>query len=183
MLRIIFLIISFVFYLFIYLSMNKIYAANEQLVCPGLKLFDRWCAGEHLEDNIKACIMVTKPIKEEGNYKKTNRGQPSLTVYHLPSQDVEGIVYVTAGYKYRAESYVIINVDNNKQFDLKLIENDSAFLDEEKIEKNLITSMKNGNKLKITGYSSRGTKTTDTYSLMGFTAAYNHISKSCNIKN
>ena len=42
--------------------------------------------------------------------------------------------------------------------------------------------MKNGNKLKITGYSSRGTKTTDTYSLMGFTAAYNHISKSCNIK-
>ena len=182
MTKINFLIISLIFYSFIFLSLNKIYGANEQLVCPGLKLFNRWCAGEHLENNIKACIIVTKPTKEEGDYKKTNRGQPSLTVYHLPSQDAVGIVYVTAGYKYRSESYVSINIDNKKEFDLKLIEGDTAFLDEEELEKNLVKSMKKGNNLKIIGYSTRGTKTTDTYSLMGFTSAYNHISKSCNIK-
>ena len=65
MTKINFLIISLIFYSFIFLSLNKIYGANEQLVCPGLKLFNRWCAGEHLENNIKACIMVTKPTKED----------------------------------------------------------------------------------------------------------------------
>jgi hypothetical protein len=34
----------------------------------------------------------------------------------------------------------------------------------------------------ITGFSSRGTKTIDTYSLSGFTAAYTAIGKACGVK-
>ena len=40
-----------------------------------------------------------------------------------------------------------------------------------------------GNKMKVVGSSSRGTKTTDIYSLVGFSAAYTYISNLCNVKN
>ena len=43
--------------------------------------------------------------------------------------------------------------------------------------------MKKGNTMKVIGYSTRGTKTTDTYSLIGFTAAYKYISQICDITN
>ena len=39
--------------------------------------------------------------------------------------------------------------------------------------------MQKGIKMVITGYSSRGTLTTDTYTLKGFTAALNKLSKDC----
>ncbi len=39
--------------------------------------------------------------------------------------------------------------------------------------------MKAGSNLVVKASSSRGTDTTDTYSLSGFTAAYNAISKAC----
>lgn len=49
-------------------------------------------------------------------------------------------------------------------------------------DRKLVKAMKAGSKMVVVGYSSRGTKTTDTYSLSGFTAAYNAISKACNTK-
>ena len=39
--------------------------------------------------------------------------------------------------------------------------------------------MKSGNKLVVKGISSRGTKTEDTYSLFGFTAALKLIDRAC----
>lgn len=42
-----------------------------------------------------------------------------------------------------------------------------------------VNAMKAGSKMTIRGISSRGTKTSDSYSLLGFTAAYNAITKAC----
>jgi len=39
--------------------------------------------------------------------------------------------------------------------------------------------MKGGNRMVVYGTSSRGTKTTDTYSLSGFTAMKKRIDKAC----
>ena len=46
-------------------------------------------------------------------------------------------------------------------------------------DKEIITAMKRGAKAVITGRSSRGTKTEDTFSLKGFTAAVEDASKRC----
>ena len=43
----------------------------------------------------------------------------------------------------------------------------------------VIFAMKKGLELKVTGESSRGTVTVDTYTLNGFTAAYNKLTKEC----
>ena len=42
--------------------------------------------------------------------------------------------------------------------------------------------MKRGRKMVVKGKSSRGTATTDTYSLTGFSAAYKAIGEACGVK-
>jgi hypothetical protein len=43
----------------------------------------------------------------------------------------------------------------------------------------LVTAMKAGSEMVVVGTSSRGTRTTDTYSLMGFTNAHEAITGEC----
>ena len=172
-----FFIIIFVLTLFVFKNNGF---GNTQLDCPGLKNFKSWCGGEQIENEKKSCFMVSIPDKEEGKY--TKRGKTSVTIYHIPKEQSIGIVYVTAGYKFKEQSSVNIHVDTSHSFEFKLIEEDTAWLDEEALEKKLIEKMKSGTNMKVVGYSARGTKTTDTYSLMGFTNAYNYISQLCDIK-
>jgi invasion protein IalB len=46
----------------------------------------------------------------------------------------------------------------------------------------LVTAMRKGHELVLSGQSWRGTQTTDTYSLKGFTRAYKKSLESCDIK-
>ena len=46
-------------------------------------------------------------------------------------------------------------------------------------ELKMIRAMKKANKAQVIGVSSRGNKTRDTYSMMGFTDAYNAARKNC----
>ena len=47
------------------------------------------------------------------------------------------------------------------------------------IEIKIVRQMKKGNQAKVIGISARGNKTTDTYSLLGFTDAYNSAKNQC----
>ena len=40
-------------------------------------------------------------------------------------------------------------------------------------------ALKAGKKMTVVGYSKRGTETTDTYTLIGFTSAYNSLQQDC----
>ena len=46
----------------------------------------------------------------------------------------------------------------------------------------IIKAMRAGNTLVVKGTSSRGTLTTDTYSLKGFTAVHNALNKACGVR-
>ena len=68
-----------------------------------------------------------------------------------------------------------MSVDNNNyQF---FGEDDSAwFMKDDSI---MINAMKAGKSMTVVGYSQRGTETTDTYTLIGFTKAYESLQKDC----
>ena len=53
---------------------------------------------------------------------------------------------------------------------------DTAWTEE---DKKVIYAMKKGINLTVQGQSSRGTITTDSYTLKGFTSAFNKLSKEC----
>jgi hypothetical protein len=86
-------------------------------------------------------------------------------------------VQVIAGYRYKPQSDVTVKIDK-KTFTLFTIE-DRAYAESEEDDIRIIAAMKRGSKMTVVGTSSRGTKTTDTYSLLGFTKAKSVIDKTC----
>ena len=88
-----------------------------------------------------------------------------------------GEVGFTAGYTYKESSDAVVEIDG-KKFTL-FTHKDSAWASDAKSDKALVQAMMKGKRMIIRGTSVRGTKTVDTYSLIGFTRAYKAIGKAC----
>ena len=68
-------------------------------------------------------------------------------------------------------SKVNISIDGKK---FKMFTKDStAWASDSRTDRQIVQSMRAGDKLVVNGVSSKGTKTKDTYSLSGFTASHN----------
>ena len=123
------------------------------------------------------CYISSAPTKKTGKYKR--RGDTYLFVTHRPVEKEFDVFELRAGYKYKKDSTVIIDIDGQK-FKLFTV-NNTAWAKDSKTDSSLARAMIRGRKMTITGTSSRGTKTFDTYPLKGFTAAYNLSRKICGI--
>ena len=105
-----------------------------------------------------------------------NRGDYYILVYkNIGNPDT--VVQIEAGYDYKIGSDIIVNIDKG---DYKFYTTEDlpgvAWTDE---DNTVIFAMKKGLNLLVTGESSRGTITNDTYTLKGFTSAYNKLEKDC----
>ena len=123
-----------------------------------------------VDDNY--CYIASAPTKEEGDY--TKRDDTYVLVYRI-NKSPDKIVQVTAGYNYDESKPVILKIGQTT-FDF-FGKEDSAWTSDK--DKEVIFAMKKGITLIVEGYSSRGTLTVDTYTLKGFTAAFNKLSKDC----
>ena len=86
---------------------------------------------------------------------------------------------IAAGYAFKENSpaWIIIGKKKTELF----TDAQHAFAYDAKADKDLVKSMIKGATMVVKGMSSRDTKTTDTYSLKGFTAAYKAINLACKI--
>ena len=87
------------------------------------------------------------------------------------------VVQVEAGYNYKVPSDIIVNIDKGDYKFYTTEDLPTAAWTEE--DKKVVFAMKKGLELKVMGKSSRGTVTNDTYTLNGFTAAYNKMIEEC----
>ncbi len=141
-------------------------------------IFGDWSAFQFSEDGNPACYMSSEPIKATGNY--TKRGEVFAIISHRPAEKRIGEISIIAGYNYQKDSAVKVTIDK-QSFELSIIQDDSAWARDAAADKKLVQAMKKGNQMIVKGTSSRGTPTTDTYSLKGFTKAYNAIGKACGL--
>ena len=118
------------------------------------------------------CYIVSAPI-ETDLPKDKKRGATYILVYRI-NKSKEAIVQITPGYFYKKDQKVGVTIDNT-QFDF-YSDDDAAFTND---DNKVIFAMKKGIKLTVKGESSLGTKTTDTYTLKGFTAGYNQLFNDC----
>ena len=123
-----------------------------------------------VQDNY--CYIGSVPIKEEGEYSK--RGETYILVYRI-NKSQDKIIQITSGYNYDENKPVIVKIDQTS-FDF-FSSGDTAWTENK--DKEVIYAMQKGLVLIVKGYSSRGTLTTDTYTLKGFTKAFNKLSKDC----
>lgn len=127
------------------------------------------------ENGNLVCYMASKPTREEGDY--TQRGDVYMLVTHRPADSTRDVISVITGYTYGPDTEVSVAI-GEKLFTLFTSEN-TAWAPDEATDGNLVAAMKAGTSMIVKGTSNRGTLTTDTYSLLGFTAAYNEITRIC----
>lgn len=143
-----------------------------------LGLYGDWGAQTFTEGKNTGCSMWSQPTKGEGSYKQ--RGAVYAYVTHRPWDKRLNEVSFAAGYAYKKDSTVEVKIGGEK-FTL-FTDGETAWSRSPKDDKQLVDAMRRGSDMTVVGTSSRGTKTTDTYSLMGFTKAYEAIGKACNVK-
>ncbi len=137
--------------------------------------FRDWYAVAYVENDRKICYMVTQPTKSEGDY--TRRGPVYVQVTRREGDTVPDVVSFEAGYPFKEASEVDVDVDG-KSYTL-FTDGQTAWAYDENSDKELVTAMAKGSKMIVQGTSSRGTLTTDTYSLLGFIAARRAITQAC----
>ena len=121
------------------------------------------------------CFIGSLPIKSDIPEGK-KRGKTYVLVYRI-NKNPDAIVQIEAGYPYDQNKIVEVKIDKSLyKFSSEEGTPETAWTDK---DKEVIYAMKKGIKLTIFGISSRGTKTTDTYTLNGFTAAYSKLINDC----
>ncbi len=138
--------------------------------------FEKWEVVTFEEGGATGCYVMSRPEKEEGNY--TERDPVAVFVTHRPTQGSVGVVSISAGYPYDETRPVLIEIGGTK-FNL-FARGDTAWANDEDDPK-LVAAMKNGNDMIVFGTSARGTDTRDTYSLIGFTKAYDAATSACGL--
>ena len=137
--------------------------------------FGDWEAHTRVDNGTKVCYAASVPQKSAGDY--TKRGDIFLLVSHRPADKMLGFVSLEAGYTYNPKGKITAKIGSNS-FSM-FPDGGLAFAYK---DKPLVDGMIRGADLVIQGTSSRGTLTTDTFSLSGFTAAYKAASKACGVE-
>lgn len=122
------------------------------------------------------CFAGSHPVKSEGKY--TKRGEPFIMITHWPSEKTFGEVRFDAGYSLSPDAPVRLMV-GKESFTLDRFSGESAWAPSAKIDAAVVKAMKAGAKMVISGVSSRGTHTADTFSLKGSSAAFKAIDRAC----
>jgi len=122
------------------------------------------------------CYIASEPKKQEGNY--TRRGNPAVLVTRRPGPNSGDEVSVQPGYSYLAGSEVEVEVDGQSEFNL-FTKGEHAWTKSAQEDRRLINAMRRGTDMTVRGTSIKNTYSLDTYSLMGFTAAYEAMSEAC----
>lgn len=139
--------------------------------------FDHWTAYSFTEDGGKVCFMGSAPIKSEGKY--TTRGEVMAFVTHRVKTKTFDEFQIIAGYEYKPDVKVALQIDKNT---IELTpKDDNATADSPEIDKKIVETLRNGSSMIVKGTSKKGTPTVDTYSLKGSTAAYKAITEACKI--
>jgi hypothetical protein len=135
----------------------------------------KWAAYTFQDGSGTVCYMASAPDKQKGKYVK--RGDVYALVTNRPSAKTKGEVNFIAGYTFKKDSAVRVKV-GSRNFKL-FTTDDRAWSEDPSADSKLVKAMIRGSKMVVSGISGRGTKTTDTYSLSGFTATKKLIDRAC----
>ena len=121
------------------------------------------------------CYIGSLPLKSDLPDTK-KRGENYILVYKLIGSD-EKIIQIEAGYNYNLSADILVKIDQAEYgFYTTKDSSDTAWTNN---DSEVIYAMKMGLELILNGESSRGTITNDTYTLKGFTAAFNKLNEDC----
>ncbi len=162
-----------ILYTILFLTIFSYANAEENLKSVGK--FKDWESFILSQDGSKTCFAQSIPVVRAP--KKLKRDPSRLFVSFRPNENIKNEVSVTNGYEFKIKSPVTAK-SGKKSYDL-FSKGRFAWVIDNEDEAKLITTMKKASRLMIIGNTDKGDQTTDHYSMMGFTKAYNKAKKSC----
>lgn len=156
------------------LSLSQQAMASEPRL---LGTYSDWSAYVFKEGESKVCYMASQPKKAEGNY--TRRGEVFALVTHRPAEGTKNVFSYITGYPYKPGSDATVKIGSTN-FTL-FTQDETAWAPDSASDNKIAATIRKGSKMVVKGTSTRGTLTTDTFSLKGSSAAHEAISKECKI--
>ncbi len=134
-----------------------------------------WAAYTYTENGNKVCYMASQPKKKQGNY--SSRGEVFALITHRPADGTKNVFSYVTGYAYKPGADTTLTI-GNEAFPL-FTQDETAWAPDARTDNDIADAIKKGSTMSVVGYSKRGTKTTDTFSLSGSSAAYDRITREC----
>jgi hypothetical protein len=161
---------------FIILILVSLFAvsANSQEVKKVGKFKD-WETIVITEQTGKVCFAQSVPVLQA---PKSNLREARMFVSFRPGEKVSNEISITGGYEFNNKNTITATSGKSK-YKFDIAQEGFAWIADNKIENKMISSMKKGSRIMITGYNQKGSQTIDHYSLLGFTKAYNTAKTNC----
>jgi hypothetical protein len=131
---------------------------------------------QKLSDGTKICYMTAMPKSKLP--ERLAHGKPFLTVTHRPALKIKNEINIVVGYNFKEGSAVKVTVDKSRSYYL-FTNGSGAWAETSGLDTVISSAMKRGSNVMVRGTSGRGNATSYRFSLSGFTAAHNAITKSC----
>ena len=125
-------------------------------------------------DKGKICFAQTVPTKRAPAAIK--RDKSKLFVTFRPSEDIKDEISLTSGHDYKSST---VTASSGKRRYSFFSQKNFAWLLDDQEEKKFIQLMKKATDIIVKARTIKGAETTDHYSMMGFTKAYNTAKKTC----
>ncbi len=152
-----------------------LFSANVFAVTPrSTGKYKNWESFIAETDKGKICFAQTVPTKRAPAAVKRNKSK--LFVTFRPSEEIKDEVSLTSGHDYKTSS---VTASSGKRRYSFFSQKDFAWLLDDQEEKKFIQLMKKATDIIVKARTTKGAETTDHYSMMGFTKAYNTAKKTC----
>ena len=157
------------------LILLTLYSFNVSAVTPrSTGKYKNWESFIAETDKGKICFAQTIPTKRAPAAIK--RDKSKLFVTFRPSEEIKDEVSLTSGHDYKTSS---VTASSGKRRYSFFSQKDFAWLLDDQEEKKFIQLMKKATDIIVKARTTKGAETTDHYSMMGFTKAYNTAKKAC----
>ncbi len=148
-------------------------------------LYDDWSV--FASDDRNNCFIASKPIATEAQRGGTDvtdnvrRGNINIYITNIKRDGVVNEVSFWGGYPFRDGSSVSMQIGSDGyEF---FTEGEWAWPTSTEEDKKVVNAMRRGNRAILTGVSSRGTTTKDTFSLIGFSGALKDANERCDVSS
>jgi invasion protein IalB len=134
-----------------------------------------WGAYTAAPDGKKVCFSLAKPKSSSTNPAGRKRDPAYVFISTRPSENVRNEISVVIGYPFKGDATAEVGATKFAMY----TQNDGAWIKNVAEEARLIDAMRKGADLTVKGTSTRGTQSTDTYSLKGLAQAMDRVAQEC----
>jgi Invasion associated locus B (IalB) protein len=142
-----------------------------------LSQYGEWGAYAASPSGKKVCFAIAKPSSSETVPADRPRNPPYMFISSRPADKVSNEVSIIIGYPFKPNSEATAEVGTTS-FALST-QQDGAWVKNATEEAHMVEALRGGQSAIVKGVSSKGTRSTDTFSLRGLAQALDRVDQEC----